>query len=505
MVRAIFCLLIGALIGGLIVSFFSAAPNTSLAPSDAAPASVAVIQTAPSAERVEAPAYPTHEAQRMAERVLDTELITTALRAYAEAGMRKGWIDSRHDEMPAEDLAEGLKQYETLVLEKPLDIGRSLAERRTKALQALEDAKSGGAFSLLRSLSASGVGPLPGLVRDESQFSSLFQRMVADASRDGLANREHPDKEIEDGVTLTWPPGVYRVRQLMRDANPFPRDVTLAGAGMNSTMLVLDSTLATRGELRNFTIRDCTVHTSGYYLFDLRTNPASIHLERARFVGFDSGAGSSCLFGTVGLALWAKNCRFEGGYGRSPTHGSLFDVQTQALLARFESCTLSLMNLRAAYFAPGASVLFVGCSLEEMIDDPLGDAADHFGTLFDGCTISTRAGGSQDVPHLAGASFNVLKQWADALSLRITYLLENIGPLEFDPTTQQVLIRSKTPDLRTGGAKYYEVLLQCQSAGHFMLRRFHSDPAQCGRDQVDLAMTHETLLKLVEDLLATVP
>ena len=110
-----------------------------------------------------------------------------------------------------------------------------------------------------------------------------------------------------------------------------------------------------------------------------------------------------------------------------------------------------------------------------------------------------------DVPRLAGASFGVLKQWADALSLRITYLLENIGPLEFDPTTQQVLIRSKSPDLRTGGAKYYEVLLQCQSAGHFMLRRFHSDPAQCGRDQVDLAMTHETLLKLVEDLLATVP
>ena len=58
-----------------------------------------------------------------------------------------------------------------------------------------------------------------------------------------------------------------------------------------------------------------------------------------------------------------------------------------------------------------------------------------------------------DVPRLAGASFGVLKQWADALSQRITYLLENIGPLEFDPTTQQVLIRSKSPDLRTGGSE----------------------------------------------------
>lgn len=110
-----------------------------------------------------------------------------------------------------------------------------------------------------------------------------------------------------------------------------------------------------------------------------------------------------------------------------------------------------------------------------------------------------------DVPHLTGASFAVLKQWADALSQKITYLLENIGPLEFDPTTQQVLIRSKSPDRRTGGAKYYEVLLQCQSTGRFYLRRFHSDPVQCGRDQVDLAMTHETLLKLVDDLVSTVP
>ena len=110
-----------------------------------------------------------------------------------------------------------------------------------------------------------------------------------------------------------------------------------------------------------------------------------------------------------------------------------------------------------------------------------------------------------DVPHLSGASFVTLKQWAEDLSKRITYLLENLGPLEFDPTTQQVLIRSKSPDLRTGGARYYEILLQCQSAGRFFLRRFYSDPAQAGRDQVDLQMTHETLLKLVDDLVATVP
>lgn len=110
-----------------------------------------------------------------------------------------------------------------------------------------------------------------------------------------------------------------------------------------------------------------------------------------------------------------------------------------------------------------------------------------------------------DVPHLAGASFATLKLWAEDLSKRITYLLENLGPLEFDPTTQQVLVRSKSPDQRTGGARYYEILLQCQSAGRFFLRRYYSDPAQAGRDQVDLHITHETLLKLVDDLAASVP
>ena len=110
-----------------------------------------------------------------------------------------------------------------------------------------------------------------------------------------------------------------------------------------------------------------------------------------------------------------------------------------------------------------------------------------------------------DAPHLAGASFATLKKWAEDLSQRITYLLENLGPLEFDPITQQVLIRSKSPDQRTGGARYYEILLQCQSSGRFFLRRYYSNPAQAGRDQVDLQMTHETLLKLVDDLVATMP
>src|SRR5262245_44196100 len=58
------------------------------------------------------------------------------------------------------------------------------------------------------------------------------------------------------------------------------------------------------------------------------------------------------------------------------------------------------------------------------------------------------------VPSLAGAHFKVLKAWAQALSNRITYLLEHIGPLEFSPDQGQVLIRSTPPDKQPAATQF---------------------------------------------------
>src|SRR5580704_15121202 len=52
------------------------------------------------------------------------------------------------------------------------------------------------------------------------------------------------------------------------------------------------------------------------------------------------------------------------------------------------------------------------------------------------------------VPALNGADAAVLKKWAEALCSRVTYLLEQLGPLEIDSQAKQVLIRSKSPDER---------------------------------------------------------
>lgn len=109
------------------------------------------------------------------------------------------------------------------------------------------------------------------------------------------------------------------------------------------------------------------------------------------------------------------------------------------------------------------------------------------------------------VPDLLGRELAVLKQWADALSKRVTYLLENIGPIETDRLGNKILIRSNPPDRSTGTTKFYEVLLSAKSNGTFSLKRFSYEPGSPGRQGVDIQLTHEVLLKLIRDLLETIP
>jgi len=110
------------------------------------------------------------------------------------------------------------------------------------------------------------------------------------------------------------------------------------------------------------------------------------------------------------------------------------------------------------------------------------------------------------VPSLGAATLDTLKKWANDLCRRVTYLLENLGPLEFDAQGQQVMIRSTPPDKSAPGAtKYYEVMLSLKGGGQFSLRRFRNDSTGNGRTPVPLQVTHEQLSKLVNDLVATIP
>jgi hypothetical protein len=109
-----------------------------------------------------------------------------------------------------------------------------------------------------------------------------------------------------------------------------------------------------------------------------------------------------------------------------------------------------------------------------------------------------------EVPGLQSAAFSKLEEWARGLSRRITYLLEQIGPLELDPGAGEVLIRSTPPDQLPDGAQYYEIMLS-QKGGLFLLRRYRSIKGTPGRTAVDMQVTHEVLFKLVDDLEDTIP
>lgn len=332
-------------------------------------------------------------------RLANDPLIPPRLRAYAEEQMRGGWKSLRQDEISAEDLTEGMHRWEETVLGSPSTLGIELAARKTKAEEALADAARGGGFTLLEKLDAGGVGPLPDVLRDAARFQQFFQRGPNGPSVMGATIGNHPDKELSDGASINFPAGVYLLSGLMRDQDPFPSDVTIAGAGMNATLLVLSDALRTRGPLRNFAIRDCTLHMNGHYLFDLRTSPASMTFDRVRLTGFDSGGGCCCLMGTRGNLFWARDCRFEAGYGRAPWCAGLLDVRTDALLARFDRCTLSRISLNLHWIREGATLAFVGCNLEELLDTPF--AADaRRGVVFDGCAISFHQGDRTSAPTL---------------------------------------------------------------------------------------------------------
>jgi len=376
------------LVGGWALARFSQAPRRSLATEAGSPRDAADSETASLASVPVRSAEPESGRESVDAAPDDAEppLVHPGLLRYAREGIAQGWLELRRNPIPDTTLEEGLARFERTVLDAPREIGRSLGQRENERDGAIEEFVAGDPLALLVKLGQGGVGPRPEFVSDGAGFARLFPA-VAGAMRDGATNRSHPDDVLEDGSTLSFPAGVFRLRSLMQEKDPFPRDVTVRGAGMNATLLLVDE-LSTRGELRNFTLRDCTLFTEDY-LFDLRQNPSSIQLDRVRVIGFDIGAGGSCMIGAVrpGTVLWARNSRLEGGYGRSPEHGTLWDVRTDAFLARLESCQVDLVSLELGRLQPGASVAFVNCTLTDLLDRPPIDT-EHAGIVLAGTTVA---------------------------------------------------------------------------------------------------------------------
>jgi hypothetical protein len=100
-------------------------------------------------------------------------------------------------------------------------------------------------------------------------------------------------------------------------------------------------------------------------------------------------------------------------------------------------------------------------------------------------------------PKLTGAAADVLKSTAEALSKRLTYLLEPISPIETDSQGCTVQMRSMPPHKEDKVTSYYELLVSRD--GRLSLVRYQRAPGN-PRQAIAAHVTREVLVRLVGDL-----
>lgn len=99
-------------------------------------------------------------------------------------------------------------------------------------------------------------------------------------------------------------------------------------------------------------------------------------------------------------------------------------------------------------------------------------------------------------PALDGASIDRLKQVGQALSNRLTYLLEPISPIEVDDDHCVVQLRSSPPQKEDDETSYYELLVR--KPDEITLCRYAKAYGEARR-RVPAHVTREVFLRLVDD------
>ena len=103
--------------------------------------------------------------------------------------------------------------------------------------------------------------------------------------------------------------------------------------------------------------------------------------------------------------------------------------------------------------------------------------------------------------NLVGSTVEQLKQVAERLSARLTYLLEPISPIEIDSEGCIVQMRSSPPQKDSDCTNYYELLVA--RTGELSLCRY-TRPIGQPREAIGAHVTREVLGRLVADFSAVV-
>jgi hypothetical protein len=303
--------------------------------------------------------------------------------------LRAGWASVRDDPMPLQLVERALTDFYEQTRRLPHEIASSLAKRETNRDEWKAKVATDGLVAVLGGLQHrkpdNRIGPLPSFVGDASTFDEHFVRQTPEKV-------VHHDEEasvsahLVDGTTLRYPKGVFRLWRYVPDTSPIADDMSIEGAGMDETLLVVDNTRV-GNRLVRFRLADCTVLSWGPALVKLNQS-ASVMLERVRFVGFDDApASGDALSFHNSIALLARECRFEGGYGDSTMTASLVFAPTASILARFETCRFDRLRFLPRQVNNQATIVFDGCMFTDLLTDPSPAIARHEGLVLNDTSL----------------------------------------------------------------------------------------------------------------------
>lgn len=399
MARNILFALLGAVVGWGLASFLRE-PSRAADPA-VAPGTQAEDEARTGTELAQARAA--DEVARVEERRRDAavdsrtpeELYGPALAEHFRREFVRGWLSLRKDQPAGAVLDAGEKTYQRSVREMPQRLGERAAREANERDALVAAVKSGDGLLLLAAMDAGDFEPSLEEV-DELVDHALVPRHASGSLEGAELSGEAPP-ELTAGVTLRFGPGVHVLdeRKLRGpDGRSLPADVSVIGAGMDSTLLRIGD-VSINSDVERLALRDMTIDTGNDGLFDLRGVKLLLDMERVRVVRFDAGHGGSYVFDANGGSIVrARSCQFIGGYGKSPGRGWLY--RNGPILARFENCHFELFE---RYAIQDSKIVYRGCTFELLKENPLLQPSSS--EKFISCTFSNPLGAVEDKATLA--------------------------------------------------------------------------------------------------------
>ena len=295
--------------------------------------------------------------------------VSKALLNYFMATFGEEWARHRgKDPLPAE-LHDAQKRFSELLRSLPRTLAKEEASAANQADAAAEARSQADDIDLIKAVANGSWEVSKADLEGDLLDRALEQRNVGETVSAKFFKKGKG--KLKPGMVISIGPGLSVIDSRYLRASRregFPPDVTIKGAGMNTSLLQMGD-LGGRSPIRRLRIEDLTLDCSNNFLFDLRSDPLSLRLSRVRIVRFDMGAGGSLIFGVRhGGIIVANRCEFLGGYGRSPGSGNFW--RGGPWIARFSHCRFSRLILDPRYIGAKGRALLASCRFDEMLRDP---------------------------------------------------------------------------------------------------------------------------------------